>query len=300
MEKSYEELSRLLPLLKREDIPCYRGSDRYLPSETEPVISPAAKDLAARAQTYSPENPLYVVAIGAITNVASALLLAPEIKENIVVVWLGGHSHEWVNTKEFNMVQDIAAARVVMGCGVPFVQLPCGGVVDHFTLSMVELEHHLGGKNPLCDYLVESVRREIAGYDAGLCASRVIWDVTAVSWLGEDPDRYFKYRTVPAPVPKTDHTWQKTPSPDRPAVAYVTEIHRDALAADLLLVAEQIARDDHAGIGAAIVFHDLVGENVHLLQGVRGGLGGLLDIVADKVRRALLIDAGVHQRGENV
>lgn len=236
MEKSYGEIGKLLSLIGKgfEETPVFRGSESYLSAEDTPVYSPAAEDLALRAMSYTEEEPLYVIAIGAITNVASALLLNPAIASRIVVVWLGGNALHFEHNREFNMMQDVFAARAVLSSGAPTVLFPCGGVVDHFTLSMVELEHHLGGKNPLCDYLVESVRREIAGYDAGLCASRVIWDVTAVSWLGEDPDRYFKYRTVPAPVPKTDHTWQKTASPDRPAVAYVTEIHRDALAADLV------------------------------------------------------------------
>ena len=95
------------------------------------------------AKNYSPENPLYVVAIAAITNVASALLIAPEIAENIVIVWLGGHSMEVSDAGEFNMVQDIAAARVVMSSNAPFVQLPCFGVVSSFTLSKAEILAHL-------------------------------------------------------------------------------------------------------------------------------------------------------------
>lgn len=54
------------------------------------------------------------------------------------------------------MVQDIAAARVVFGCGVPPVQLPCDGVADRFTTSRYYLEYCLKGKNPLCDYLIEN------------------------------------------------------------------------------------------------------------------------------------------------
>ena len=35
--------------------------------------------------------------------------------ENTVIVWLGGHALECEHTKEFNMQQDVAAARVVFG-----------------------------------------------------------------------------------------------------------------------------------------------------------------------------------------
>lgn len=230
MEKSYEELSRLMPLLKREDIPCYRGSLRYLPSETEPVISPAAEDLVVRAKQYSPEKPLYVVAIGAITNVASALLMAPEIKENIVVVWLGGHSLDWVHTKEFNMVQDIAAARVVMGCGVPFVQLPCMGVVDAFSISKPELEKWLVDKNPLADYLARAVIK--AQQNSDCVWSRVLWDVTAVAWLFNDGERLMQSKLIPTPLPAYDGLYEHRAS--APLCRYVHHISRDALMWELI------------------------------------------------------------------
>ena len=56
-----------------------------------------------------------MVSIGAITNIASAILMNPEIVNRMVVVWLGGHALSWPDTEEFNMVQDIAAARIVFG-----------------------------------------------------------------------------------------------------------------------------------------------------------------------------------------
>lgn len=88
MELSYQEIMKILTLMEREDLKqiVYRGSTEYLPSEKVPVISDAAKDLVSRAMQYTEEKPLYVIAIGAITNVASALLLEPEIKNRIVIV----------------------------------------------------------------------------------------------------------------------------------------------------------------------------------------------------------------------
>ncbi len=133
-------------------------------NETEPVISDAADDLINRAENYSMDSPLYVIAIGAITNIASALLLKPEIKEKIVVVWLGGNKHDFDHTAEFNMMQDIASARIVFGCGVPLVQLPCSGVVDDFKTTGPELDFWLKGKNKLCDYLLSNTIDEAETY----------------------------------------------------------------------------------------------------------------------------------------
>lgn len=169
MEKSYEEIRHVLKLMGREDMygSVYKGSGDYLPDEHTPVISDAAKDLAERAMQYSEEHPLYVVAIAAITNIASAILINPEIISRIVLIWLGGNALDWPNNREYNLYQDIAGARIVFGCGVPLVQLPCMGVVSAFTVSGPELEAHLRGKNPLCDYLADFTEQEAASCGAG-------------------------------------------------------------------------------------------------------------------------------------
>lgn len=233
MERSFEEILHLLRLAGRQDLESmvFEGSRTYLPDERTPVDSPAARELRRLAETYSPEKPLYVVAIGAITNVASALLMAPHIADNIVIVWLGGHALSWPDTREFNMQQDVAAARVVFGCGAPLVQLPCGGVVEHFAASGPELTYWLQGKNALCDYLLTHTVEAAESYAAGRVWSRVIWDVTAVGWLLNDRERFMQSRLTPAPIPQYDHHYATDFR--RHPIAYVWHIHRDALMQDL-------------------------------------------------------------------
>lgn len=131
MEKSYEEILRLLERLGRPSEGfVHKGATAWLPAPDQPVHSPAADDLVARARA-SRDGPLYVVGIGAITNVASSLLLAPEIAERIVVVWLGGHPQVWHTAREFNLQQDVTAARVIFDSGVPLVHVPCRNVAEH-------------------------------------------------------------------------------------------------------------------------------------------------------------------------
>ena len=231
MERSYNEAMKILTLLGREDLKenVYRGATQYLPSETEPVVTDASKDLVERAMQYTEEKPLYVVALGAITNVASALLMKPEIKDRIVVVWLGGNSLEWPHNREFNLYQDVAGARVLFGCGVPLVQLPCMGVVSAFTTSGPELEYHLRGKNALCDYLIDSTTEEAMVTYGGSTWTRPIWDVTAVAWL---LDGDFMYdRLEHSPIPEYDDRWAF--DKNRHLYKYVYHIHRDNLFADL-------------------------------------------------------------------
>ena len=230
MEKSYQEILKILSLLEREDMlgDVYRGSKHYLPSETEPVFSEAASDLAARAMQYTEDHPLYVIAIGAITNIASALLLNPQIKDRIVIIWLGGNALEWPHNYEFNLHQDIAAARIVFGCGVPLVQLPCMGVVSAFTISGPELEYHLRGHNKLCDYLVDVTTAEANRCYGKSTWTRVIWDVTAVAWLLGD---FMDDRLEHSPIPEYDDHYAMDHT--RHLYRYVYHIHRDDLFGDL-------------------------------------------------------------------
>lgn len=233
MEKSYNEILKVLDLAGKKELSgnVFRGSEKYLPDEKTPVISEAAQRLVKLAKEYSPENPLYVVAIGAITNVASALLLCPEIKENIVLVWLGGNSFDCTWDGEFNMVQDIAAARVVFSCGVPLVQLPCCGVVSSFITTAPEIEYWLRGKGKLCDYLVDNVLNEMKDVK-DWAWSRVIWDVTAIAWLLNDNDRFIKSKIINAPRPEYDNSYTQEAFEHK--MRYVFFINRDALFNDML------------------------------------------------------------------
>ena len=231
MERSYNEILKLLAFMD-EEATVLHGSESFLADERTPVISEAALDLVQRSKKYSPENPLYVVAIGAITNIASAILLDPQVAENTVVVWLGGHAMHYHDTKEFNMKQDIAAARIVMGSGVPFVQLPCNGVVNRFLISKPELEYWLKGKNALADYLAEHTIEAAEKYASGTAWTRCIWDVTAVAWLLNDRDRFMRARVVPTHLPTYEHQYAEVPEDIE--MQYVYHIQRDALMTDLL------------------------------------------------------------------
>lgn len=230
MEQSYEEVLRLLKLAGKS-VPTYRGSTAYLPDEATPVESEAARTIVALAKEHTAEKPLYVAALGAITNVASALLMDPFIADSMVVVWLGGHALDWPDNREFNMRQDVAAARVVYNSGAPLVILPCLGVVSAFTTTGPELDYWLRGKNPMCDYLVQNTVDEVNRYAKGKVWSRVIWDVTAVAWLLNDDGKLMLDKLIPTPIPQYDHHYSVDPL--RPLCRYVYQVRRDALMGDL-------------------------------------------------------------------
>ena len=227
MEKSYQEIQRLLKMLgKSPEGFAFRGSDRYLEDVKQPIRSEAALDLVKKAMASSPENPLYVLPIGCITNIASAILTEPKIIENIVVVWLGGNDLNWPHQKEFNLMQDVLAAQVVLNSGVPLVIMPCRPVVSHFHTTIPELAYYLKGKNELSDYLYNCVAEYSGGKEAW---SKVIWDVTAVAWLVNST--WIPTNLVHSPVLTDQVTYSVDQS--RHFIRMATSVNRDAIFKDL-------------------------------------------------------------------
>ncbi len=227
MEKSYEEILFWLKKMNiKTDGFVFKGSKSYLADEKTPVISDAAKDLAERAMQYTPEEPLYVGALGAITNVASAILINPDIVDRIVVVWLGGHPHYWHTAREFNLFQDVAAARVVFGCGAAVVQIPCMCVAANLITTVAELRHYLGGKNEICDKLITIVE-EYKGNPYGW--SKIIWDISVIAYL-VNPHLVWT-ELVHTPLLTYDVTWSMRN--DSHFMRVGIALNRDAIFADM-------------------------------------------------------------------
>ena len=184
MEKSYDEIVRLLERMNvSADGFAFKGAQQYLESADTPVMSPAVEDMIARSKEHNEDDRLYIVAIGAITNVASALIADPSIIDRVVIVWLGGHALYWPHTKEFNLAQDIASANVVFSSGAPLVLVPCMPVASHTVTTLAELEQDLGRKNDLCTFLID----RFAEYSGEHYAyAKEVWDIAPIAWLLND------------------------------------------------------------------------------------------------------------------
>lgn len=227
MEKSYSEILRLLGMMgRRTDGFVLRGSTAYLPNGDTPVDSPAARDLVARAMARPEDDPLYVVAIGAPTNVASALLMEPRIVSRIIVVWLGGHALSYPTAREFNLMQDVPASRILFDSGVPLVLVPCLGVASHMLATVPELQAFLGGKNALCDALITLFSAYSEDHFAW---AKEIWDVAPIGYM-INPD-WTPSALAPSPLLTDDCHWATDPRRHPVRVAYA--VARNALFRDM-------------------------------------------------------------------
>lgn len=231
MEKSYYEIIKVLKLAGREDL-CsrvYHGARNYLPDEVTPVPSEAVEKILEISRGYDEKNPLYIIAIGAGTNVASALLTDPTLTKRCVVVWLAGHSRDWNDCSDFNMAQDMAASRIIFGCGVPLVQFPMFGVVSEFRFSKPELEYWFRGKNELCNYLIDNTyeySRLKYNYEGW---SKPLWDLATACWVVQGD--FVKCACIPAPVPTYDYGYSIDMT--RHPMQYIYCVHKDPLIADV-------------------------------------------------------------------
>ena len=226
MDKSYEEILRLLDRMGRSPTGfVFRGVRDYVGPAKKAREAEAVDDLIARARAGSPDDPLYIVAIAAISNVASALLKAPDIADKVIVVWLGGHALEWPDTREFNLRQDVGGAQVVFDSGAPLVLVPCKGVTTHLHTTVPEIERHVEPHGEIGRFLADRFK----GYsDDHFGWSKEVWDMAPVGWL-LNPN-WAPTVVVPTPILTDQVTWSVDRT--RPPMRYATIVKRDPIFRD--------------------------------------------------------------------
>jgi len=103
-----------------------RGGDpmAYLDEASD---SDGARLIIERAHAGSKENPLWVLGLGAATNLTSALLIDPTIKPKVRYVYHARSEWSWPERSEqFNVGGDVRAVRTLLASGVPLVWFDTG------------------------------------------------------------------------------------------------------------------------------------------------------------------------------
>ncbi len=235
MDLSYREIECVFDKCHVEpDGRILRGSPSYLSDFGSPIESPAADFIVQRARA-DRQRPLYVLAMGALTNVGSALLRAPDIIENIVVVWTSGFPSyaPFSNEPSLNLVQDRLASQLLFECGVPHVYLPGYHVGAQLKISLPEMERFVKGKGDIGDYLyhlfTHNHLHEMFAISEPEAKTWVIWDMIDVAWLF-DEDLVATHLTQ-SPRLNDGLFWEH--APDRHAMREAFDVNRDAIFEDL-------------------------------------------------------------------
>jgi purine nucleosidase len=235
MELSYQEILKVYELLGKDPTGLvHRGSAAYLPAPGTPLRTEAAERLIDLAMT-DDERPLYVAAIGAVTNLASAMLLEPRIIERIVVVWTSSYPSysPHSNRPSLNLVQDLPASRLLFDCGVPHVYLPGFYIGAQLTISLPDMERWVRDRGRIGAYLHELYTHNPIHRQRGITeqADRtwVIWDLITLAWLMQP--EWVPTTLLRAPVLAEDLHWAHPP--DRHLMREAVGIDRDAIFRDL-------------------------------------------------------------------
>ncbi len=96
-----------------------RGAEQGLVDPGAPHDTPAARTIIAEALR-DDDKRLFYAAGGGLTDLASALLLCPEIADRLTLIWIGGPEHDGLAPPlahaapvEYNLDIDVIAAQVV-------------------------------------------------------------------------------------------------------------------------------------------------------------------------------------------
>ena len=189
VEKSYKEIINIFNKLNIDyNGKVFRGSPKYLDSYEKPIESQSSQFIIDTCLKY-PDEKIYVCAIGCLTNIASALLINPEIIKNMVVVWTAGFptysfNH---NKNSLNLVQDVYASQLLFECGVANVYLPGFNVGAQLTLSLPDMKEFVKGRGKIGDYLYHLYTNNPLHKQRGVLDQTwrtwVIWDVINIAWL---------------------------------------------------------------------------------------------------------------------
>ncbi|MBS5521867.1 MAG: nucleoside hydrolase [Clostridiales bacterium] len=202
VEASKDEIIKILSLMGIEEeykAKVYVGAKGPMEDEKMPIDSQGARFIIEEAMRED-EHPLFAVFQGCLTDLASAILMKPEICERMTAVWIGGGKYP-EGCPEFNLYQDIAAANVVFASKMPLWQIPIN-VYKQIAVTLTELSIRVKPCGAIGKYLFEQM---VAFNDQ--CSEQIFWphgeswglgDQGTVTVLLEERER-MNYDWIPAP-----------------------------------------------------------------------------------------------------
>lgn len=206
---SFDEVEKIVDLMHlKGQYPILMGAEKGLPDEKTPVVSEGARFIIEEAMRED-DRPLYIGMQGAITDLAAAILMEPEICNRMTAIWIGGGVYP-EGGEEFNLMQDIHGANVVFKSSMPLWQIP-KNVYKEFTISLAELQLKVMPYGQIGKYLFQQM------VDFNTAAAKIshwphgeIWnlgDEGTIAALMEETEKNDIYDEVEAPIFAEDMTY---------------------------------------------------------------------------------------------
>jgi inosine-uridine nucleoside N-ribohydrolase len=167
MLESRAEVDLLIRLLALDhEVVVANGAPTKIPDPKTAVDSAGARLIVEAAHQ---PGALFVLFLGPLTDMASAILLDESILENpdLTVVWIGGEpydgAHGSAGPAEFNLSNDVSAANVVLQSGVRVWQIPWT-VYSMVNVGHAELDEKVAPYGDIGEYLVRQLKEFNAWY----------------------------------------------------------------------------------------------------------------------------------------
>lgn len=178
MEDSYRLNQEIVSLLKLGIKTRRGGIKRMYDWGDMAQHSAAAYEIIKQAKAMPKDEKLTVIALGALTNVASAIFIDPTISSSIELYWLGttyDFEKKIFKKNDFNCMMDPQALEIMLMSSVDMHIIPVN-VAQHMKFQYLETKEKLEGKHPMADFLVDRWRYHIDGgrYE------RNIWDLALI------------------------------------------------------------------------------------------------------------------------
>ena len=123
------------------------------------IFPKVAIDLIVCEAMSDDARPLYLLCMGALTDVALSLRAHPEIKDRLTVLWTGGGRYPR-GGHEANLARDVRAAIEVFSSGVSIWQFP-SGAYKRLVVPVSELRLRVADEGDLGAHLMDQLERFI-------------------------------------------------------------------------------------------------------------------------------------------
>ncbi len=205
MEESYRLNQLLLGYLKMNGaVASHRGAEnRLFDWGYRAQHSAAAYYLIEEAHKASATEKLTVIALGALTNVASAIIIDPTIIPKISLYWLGttvDFDKGVQRQRDFNCMMDRQALDEVLESEIEMHIIPVS-VASQMTMEFDLTKDQIGGLHGVCDFILDRWYQHLDGGRH----ERTIWDLaiimavidpTMVTTVEFELDARYDHRTV--------------------------------------------------------------------------------------------------------
>lgn len=184
----YQEEAERVVSLCGSSVPCIPGAGRPMEHREDLAPSAGLEFLVEEAR----QGPLTVIATGPATDAASLLLAAPELREDVRIVWLGGFGGKRIyqrhKVQELNGRADIAAWRGLFEGRADLLLVPGWPAPAKLLVQAVPFAEDLRAlERPAASYLADILEHWVIEYggDVDPEGKKILWDVACVAAVAD-------------------------------------------------------------------------------------------------------------------